>query len=58
MAYERKEIDIQTRVAIPVKTFKYKVFPDDVQDKYLVTTAGKIIFNTILPDTFQYLADP
>ena len=58
MAYERKEIDLQTRVAIPVKTFKYKVFPDDVQDKYLVTTAGKIIFNTILPDSFQYLAEP
>ncbi|MCR4581466.1 MAG: DNA-directed RNA polymerase subunit beta', partial [Bacilli bacterium] len=58
MAYERKEIGIQTRVAIPVKAYKYKVFPDDVLDKYLVTTAGKVIFNTILPDTFQYLAEP
>ena len=26
-----------------------------VQDKYLVTTVGKIKFNEILPDAFQYL---
>ena len=58
MAYQRREVDLQTRVAIPVRSFKYKVFPDDVKDMYLVTTAGKIIFNNILPDSFQYLAEP
>ena len=56
MAYERKEITLHTRIAIPVRSFKYKLFLDDVQDKYLVTTVGKIKFNQILPDTFQYLA--
>ena len=58
MAYERKEITLHTRIAIPVRSFKYKLFLDDVQDKYLVTTVGKIKFNQILPDTFQYLAEP
>ena len=26
-------------------------------DKYLVTTPGKILFNEIFPDTFQYIAE-
>ena len=53
MAYERREITLHTRIAVPVSSFKYKLFTDDVKDKYLVTTAGKLIFNEILPDTFQ-----
>ncbi len=55
MAYERREITLHTRVALPVRSFKHKVFPDIYMDKYLVTTAGKIIFNEIFPDTFQYI---
>ena len=55
MAYERRIISLHTRIAIPVKSFKYKVFPDNYMDKYLVTTPGKLIFNEIFPDTFQYI---
>jgi len=55
MAYERREITYHTRIAIPVKSFKHKIFPDKYLDKYLVTTAGKIRFNEIFPDTFQYI---
>ncbi|MDD4734149.1 MAG: DNA-directed RNA polymerase subunit beta' [Bacilli bacterium] len=55
MAYERKEISLHTRIAIPVNSFKYKIFMDEVKDKYLVTTVGKLIFNEILPDTYQYI---
>ena len=55
MAYEREEISLHTRIAIPVNSFKYKIFPDYTMDKYLVTTVGKIKFNEILPDTFQYV---
>ena len=58
MAYERKDIDLHTRIAIPVRSFKYKIFPDDVQEKYLVTTVGKLKFNSIMPDSFQYLNEP
>ena len=58
MAYERREITLHTRIAVPVRSFKYKLFIDDVKDKYLVTTAGKLKFNEILPDTFQYLNEP
>ncbi len=55
MAYERREITLHTRIAIPVKAFKYKLFTDEQKDKYLVTTVGKIKFNEILPDTFPYV---
>lgn len=55
MAYERKEIDLHTRIALPVNSFKYKIFMDEVKNKYLVTTVGKLIFNEILPDTYQYI---
>ena len=57
MAYERREITLHTRIAVPVKSFKYKVFPEEYMDKYLVTTPGKLIFNEIFPDTFQYIND-
>ena len=58
MAYERREISLHTRIALPVSSFKHRIFIDEVKDKYLVTTAGKLIFNEILPDTFPYMNEP
>ena len=57
MAYERREITLHTRIAIPVNSFKHKIFPDTYMNKYLVTTPGKLIFNEIFPDSFQYIND-
>ena len=57
MAYERKEITLHTRIAIPVNSFKHKVFPDIYKGKYLVTTVGKLKFNEIFLDSFQYIND-
>ena len=58
MAYERREITLHTRIAIPVSSFKYKLFIESQRNKYLVTTVGKIKFNEILPDTFAYINEP
>ncbi len=55
MAYERREITLHTRIAIPVNSFKYKLFTEEQKNKYLVTTVGKIKFNEILPDTFPFV---
>ena len=55
MAYERREITLHTRIAIPARGFKYKIFTEEQKNKYLVTTPGKIKFNEIFPDTFQYI---
>ncbi len=58
MAYARKEITLHTRIVVPVRSFKHKLFMDDQKDKYLITTCGKIIFNEILPDTFPFINEP
>ncbi|MBR1936363.1 MAG: DNA-directed RNA polymerase subunit beta' [Bacilli bacterium] len=58
MAYERREISLHTRIAVPVDSFKYKLFTESQKGKYLVTTVGKIKFNEILPDTFAYINEP
>ncbi len=58
MAYERKEITLHTRIAVPVNSFKYKLFTEQQKNHYLVTTVGKIKFNEILPDTFAYINEP
>ncbi len=58
MAYERREITLHTRIAIPVDSFKYKLFTEGQKGKYLVTTVGKIKFNEILPDSFAYINEP
>jgi DNA-directed RNA polymerase, beta'' subunit, predominant form len=58
MEYERGNIDLHTRIAIRVSSFKHKLFTEEQMDKYLVTTVGKIKFNEILPDTFPYIEEP
>jgi len=58
MAYERREVTLHTRIAVPVDSFKYKIFTEGQKGKYLVTTIGKIIFNEILPDSFPYINEP
>ena len=58
MAYDRKEITLHTRIVLPAKSFKHKLFTEEQIDKYLVTTCGKIIFNEILPDSYPYINEP
>ena len=58
MAYERREVDLHTRIVVPVNSFRHKVFLDSHKNQYLVTTIGKLIFNEILPDSFPYINEP
>ena len=57
-AYERREVTLHTRIALPAKTLKYKMFTDEQKEMYLVTTIGKLIFNEVLPDGFQFINEP
>ena len=57
MAYQRGEVTLHSRIALRVNSFRHKIFPDKYMNKYLVTTPGKLIFNDIFPDTFQYIND-
>ena len=58
MAYNRREVDLHTRIVVPVNSFKHKVFLDSHKNQYLVTNVGKLIFNEILPDSFPYINEP
>ncbi len=62
-AYETGSVSLHNRIAIRAKNL-HKTFgsgekaaglPESVQDAYLVTTVGKIIFNDIFPDDFVYI---
>jgi DNA-directed RNA polymerase subunit beta' len=64
-AYETKSISLHNRIVIRAKNI-HKTFgdnllkdslPKDVEDKYLITTVGKVIFNEIFPDDFVYIND-
>ena len=57
-AYERRELTLHARIALPAKSIKYKMFTDEQKEMYLVTTVGKLIFNEVLPDGFQYVNEP
>ena len=58
MEYERGNLPLHTRIAIRVSSFKHKIFTEEQQNKYLITTVGKLIFNEIMPDSFPYINEP
>ena len=55
MAYESKLVHLHTRVAIRAKSLGKTGFTDEQNQKLLVTTVGKIIFNDVFPKDFPYL---
>jgi DNA-directed RNA polymerase subunit beta' len=71
-AYETGSIGLHNRIAIPSgvlhKTFAPETDPDNIknyglpffaENKYLLTTVGKVIFNEIFPDDFNFInSDP
>ena len=54
-AYETKQIHLQNRVAIKGSSLHKTGFTDSMNNSYLITTVGKIIFNQIFPEDFPYL---
>jgi len=58
MSYEREETNLQALIAIPVNSFKHKVFTAEQKNHYLITTIGKLLFNEILPDSFPFINEP
>ncbi|MDP2425938.1 MAG: DNA-directed RNA polymerase subunit beta' [bacterium] len=57
MAYENKLITLHSRIAIKASAISNQM-SEDLKNHYLITTCGKIIFNTILPTSFPYLNEP
>ncbi len=57
MAYQCGVVHLHTRIAIPAKTLHKKCFSEKQNGEYLLTSVGKIIFNSVFPDDFPYLND-
>ncbi len=55
IAYQMSDIHLHNRIAIPVRALNKTSFTEEQQNKYLITTVGKVIFNNIFPSDFPYL---
>lgn len=58
MAYKNNYVALQTRVGVQVSSFPKKPFTDEQRGKIMVTTVGKLLFNRILPEDFNYINEP
>ncbi len=57
LAYETKNIYLHNRIAIPGKALMKTDFSEEMNNSYLITTVGKVLFNLIFPADFPYLND-
>jgi len=57
MAFENKMITLHSRIAVKASTLNHPM-REELKNHYLVSTCGKMIFNTILPPSFPYLNEP
>ncbi|WP_027108766.1 DNA-directed RNA polymerase subunit beta' [Lacticigenium naphthae] len=57
-AYQNGDVHLHTRVAVRTSDLPRKHFTPEQENKYLITTVGKMIFNEIMPNEFPYLNEP
>ncbi len=55
LAYQTKQVHLHNRIAIKGSAIGKSTFTDEMNDSYLITTVGKVIFNRIFPSDFPYL---
>ena len=55
LAYQTKQVHLHNRIAIKGSAMKKDGFNEFMNESYLITTVGKIIFNQIFPSDFPYL---
>ena len=55
LAYQTKQVHLHNRICILGKALMKKGFTEEMNNSYLVTSVGKIIFNQIFPSDFPYL---
>jgi DNA-directed RNA polymerase subunit beta' len=55
MAYQTGVVHLHSRIALPAKTVGKTCFTEHQNECYLLTSVGKIIFNSVFPSDFPYL---
>ncbi|WP_066301564.1 DNA-directed RNA polymerase subunit beta' [Bacillus sp. FJAT-29937] len=58
LAYQNGYVHLHTRVAVHAGSLKNPTFTPEQNQKLLITTVGKLIFNEILPASFPYINEP
>ncbi|ATZ19060.1 DNA-directed RNA polymerase subunit beta' [Williamsoniiplasma somnilux] len=54
-AYEQKIVNLNALIGIAISALPTEKFIEEDQDKYLVTTVGKILFNNIFTQKFPWI---
>lgn len=57
-AYETEQIHLHNRIALRGDALNKKEFTGEMKKSYLITTVGKVIFNSIFPSDFPYINEP
>ncbi|MDO1604570.1 DNA-directed RNA polymerase subunit beta' [Lactobacillus sp. YT155] len=58
MAYRTGRVHFHSRIGLAVNSMPEKPFTDDQRNKIMVTSVGKVIFNEVLPEDFNFLNEP
>ncbi|MEJ8778465.1 DNA-directed RNA polymerase subunit beta' [Pseudogracilibacillus sp. ICA-222130] len=58
IAYQNGHVHLHSRVAIEASSLNNPTFTEEQNEKLLMTTVGKIIFNEIIPSSFPYINEP
>src|SRR5690625_2517250 len=58
IAYQSGHVHLHTRIAVRASSLQNETFTEEQNNKLLMTTVGKLIFNEILPSSFPYINEP
>ncbi|XHI70722.1 DNA-directed RNA polymerase subunit beta' [Listeria monocytogenes] len=58
LAYQNGYVHLHSRIAVFAGSIPNERFTDEQRNQLLITTVGKLIFNTILPKSFPYINEP
>ena len=58
LAYNAKTVHLHTRIAILASSLNNVTFTEEQNKMYLITSVGKVIFNSIFDGKFPYVNDP
>ncbi|PWU67480.1 DNA-directed RNA polymerase subunit beta' [Gracilibacillus dipsosauri] len=58
IAYQNGYVHLHTRIAVQPTSLNKEAFTDEQNQKLMITTVGKLIFNNMLPESFPYMNEP
>ncbi|MBD4757957.1 DNA-directed RNA polymerase subunit beta', partial [Xanthomonas citri pv. citri] len=55
LAYENKLVSLHARIALPISEINKKRLNYSPENKYIISTVGKFIFNRAFPESFEFI---